>query len=221
MRASQEFSLGHRRTPQAPLAARRPAAEASGATSGVALLLSPFDYAGAALVSGAERRCAICWKTLALNGRPKCVPTTSTSMSGFPLRQYRQSTNPSHFVYTAVARTERGHRWPRDCPKLQWQRLEPHSCGTLGRTVRIPPRTSLLSTTSRPCILSPRKGEPRVMTEAIRDGLRTAAARAKMPPRLWPMRCTLRPVSAYARSMVSSKIPARRSGQSAAIPIPE
>ena len=170
---------------------------------------------------GAARRTAMCQKTVALNGRPRCVPTTSTSMFGFPLRQYRQSTAPSHFVYTAVCLTERGHRRPRDRPKAHRQRLEAHSLGTARPVLWIQPRTALLSATIRLCSTSPRNGEPRVITEAIRFGLRTAADRAKIPPRLCPMRCTGRPVSAYARSIVSSRCRERRSGQWAAMPIPE
>src|ERR1035441_2723919 len=155
-----------------------------------------------AVVAPAEAasRSAMCRKTVALKGRPRCVPTTSTSMSAFPLRQYRQSTIPSHFVYTAVCRTELGHDRPRDCPKAQPQRLEAHSRGTSGPVFRIQPRAALLSASIRLCSTSPRKGEPRVMTEATRSGLRTAADRAKIPPRLCPMRCTRRPVHAYPRS---------------------
>ena len=45
----------------------------------------------------------------------------------------------------------------------------------------------------------PRNGDPRVVTELMRFGIRTAAERAKIPPRLCPIRCTLRPVSKKVR----------------------
>ena len=69
------------------------------------------------------------------------------------------------------------------------------------------------------CERMPRKGDPSVITEATRSGRRAAAERDSMPPRLCPIRCTLRPVSSCASATVAMRRVTSKSRHSAFRPM--